>query len=280
MLGVGAQKAGTTWLYAYLRQSPQFVHGYRKEYHVFDAVDLPTEQWMMDRQAAMAEEALSDLRARRPAKGGVIHRMAMCADTTFYFDYFAGLLSSGDDARFVADVTPDYGMLSADRFASIRSEFARRHVRVAPVMLLRDPVERIYSHMRMQAHRGMEQFAGRPEEALEEFHHRANFARRTRYDLTIETLDQAFGRDDVFYSFYEELFAEEEVTRLCRFLDMPYHPPELAKRRNASPRDEQGPPESTRAKVATHYADVYAFVGDRFGRDRVLALWPNARFVL
>ena len=40
LLGVGCQKGGTTWLYDYLATSPQFKHGHRKEYHVFDAIDL------------------------------------------------------------------------------------------------------------------------------------------------------------------------------------------------------------------------------------------------
>ena len=36
VLGVGAQKAGTTWLHEYLASLPEVDLGFMKEYHVFD----------------------------------------------------------------------------------------------------------------------------------------------------------------------------------------------------------------------------------------------------
>ena len=33
-IGLGAQKAGTSWIYKCLRKLPQFQHGFAKEYHV------------------------------------------------------------------------------------------------------------------------------------------------------------------------------------------------------------------------------------------------------
>ena len=42
LLGLGAQKAGTAWMHRYLESSPQCDPGFRKEYHVWDAVDLPS----------------------------------------------------------------------------------------------------------------------------------------------------------------------------------------------------------------------------------------------
>ena len=39
ILGVGAQKAGTTWLHRQFKKNATFNLGHRKEYHVFDAID-------------------------------------------------------------------------------------------------------------------------------------------------------------------------------------------------------------------------------------------------
>ncbi len=71
MLGLGAQKAGTTWLSDYLRSSPQYDYGFRKEYHVLDVVDLPSEQWMRTRVLDQASGSIDELRSgarprRRP----------------------------------------------------------------------------------------------------------------------------------------------------------------------------------------------------------------------
>ena len=64
LLGVGAQKAGTTWLHKYLTASPQMVRGYRKEYHVFDSSDLADEPWR-ERNLDMAQADV-DLLMKQP----------------------------------------------------------------------------------------------------------------------------------------------------------------------------------------------------------------------
>ena len=42
-------KAGTTWLHDYLAASPQCEPGVRKEYHVFDSLDLEHEPYLLGR---------------------------------------------------------------------------------------------------------------------------------------------------------------------------------------------------------------------------------------
>ena len=63
LLGTGAQKGGTTWLYHHLKASPQFVSGYRKEYHVFDAMDVKGQAYRRRRVLEEAEAALGRARA-------------------------------------------------------------------------------------------------------------------------------------------------------------------------------------------------------------------------
>ena len=41
VLGLGFQKCGTSWLYRYLQQSEKFDGGELKEYHIWDAIDIP-----------------------------------------------------------------------------------------------------------------------------------------------------------------------------------------------------------------------------------------------
>ena len=92
MLGVGAQQAGTTWLHRCLQDSPEFAAGYRKEYHVFDTLDLESESGTRNRNITLAETALADLREGRPADATALHRMSMYGNPAYYFDYFAALL--------------------------------------------------------------------------------------------------------------------------------------------------------------------------------------------
>ncbi len=79
-LGLGCQKGGTSWLHDYLAASPQCDPGFRKEYHVFDGLDLPSEAWMRRRVVARAAKAVDALergdarQRRRAAPGGLLRR--------------------------------------------------------------------------------------------------------------------------------------------------------------------------------------------------------------
>ena len=142
LLGVGAMKAGTTWLHDYLAASPQCEPGNRKEYHVFDAVDSVDKQAQGRIIERAAESVAHPVPGDQRSAAGA-HRYAMYLNPEFYFDYFTGLLHRSPRTRLVADITPSYALLSAERYAGIRAGFAERSVTTLPMFLMRDPVERI-----------------------------------------------------------------------------------------------------------------------------------------
>ncbi|WP_309648801.1 sulfotransferase [Nocardioides sp.] len=281
LLGVGCQKGGTTWLYDYLMGSPSFAHGYRKEYHVFDALDLPSEQGVRNRLLAKAQAASADPSPGDRSAARASHRLSMYLDPELYVDYFTGLLHRSPETRLVADMTPAYGMLSADRFRSIRDGFAARGVRTLPVFLMRDPVERIWSQVRMHARLYDEHAAASQESAafLLEHHATPAYARRTRYDQTLATLDEVFAPDEVFHGFYEQLFTEATTRRLCEQAGIDFVAPDVDKRVHASPTTDVVP-ESTVQLVAEHYREVYVAVQQRFPEVALRDLWPSSRHVL
>lgn len=280
LLGLGCQKGGTTWLYDYLSGSPQFAHGFRKEYHVLDALDLPSEHAVRRRLLAQAAEAVGaepgDLRAARAAL-----RLAMYLDTDVYVDYFTALLHRTPDTRLVADLTPAYGMLPAARLRQVRDDFARRGVRVLPVFLMRDPVDRAWSQVRMHARLYDDHAAASqdPVEYLLEHHASPAYARRTRYDLTLRTTDEVFAPDEVFHGFYEDLFTDATTRRLCAQAGIDHVAPDVDKRVHASPTDQVLPEETVRV-VAEHHREVYLAVARRFPDVDLRTLWPSSRFVL
>ncbi len=279
VLGVGAQKAGTTWLYRYLAGSRLFVGGYRKEYHVFDVVDLPNQRWQRDRTLARAEESLNVLRRGGTGDAAVFHRLSMISNTAHYFDYFASLLLGRGGPHVTADITPAYAMLSSERFREVREEFSARRIKTVPVFLMRDPVDRIWSQIRMQSRRRTEESHEEPtEEHLLDLHRLPQFRDRSRYDLTIAALDAAFG-DDVHYAFYETFFSTESVGRLCRAVGIESHRPDFDTRANADPNAVRVSATATKV-VAESLADVYLSVARRFPQLDLRAMWPSAQFVL
>lgn len=278
LLGAGCQKGGTTWLFRYLRESPQFVRGYMKEYHVFDALDLETEELTRTRIIRRAEEALAAARDGEPIEARVLHRLAMYGNPNLYYDYFSGLLMTRPDGRLTADMTPDYGMLPAQRFRDIRQGFAERGVRTVSILLMRDPVERIWSQIRMQAQRFPDLFDQPIQDVLRVRHADANYAMRTRYDQTIAALDEVFDPTEVYYGFYEDLFTESRMREICSFVGVDFVPPDFDRRPNASAEPDQPLPEGTVRAVATHFSGVYDAVAARFPDIDLAALWPSAKY--
>jgi Sulfotransferase family len=286
LLGVGAMKAGTTWLHDFLAASPQCQPGHRKEYHVFDSLDFPVEQgkepWLLHRVVDKARASLDEVAQGRPTDPTFLHQAAMIADEQLYFDYFTALFSRDPATRLTLDITPGYALLSTERLASIRAEFERRAVRPMAVFLLRDPVERIWSQVRMQKRRRPENNPGSAEELVAQRFAEPSYAERTRYEETVRHLDATFG-DQAGFAFYEELFdpatSERELRSLCALAGIDYREPDLDARFNVSPRTATLPEGTVRA-VAEHYRATYEFVASRFPDRDLPRIWPSARLVL
>lgn len=262
LLGVGCQKGGTAWLHRYLEASPQCDPGFRKEYHVWDALDLASGR--------LARERIEK-------QGG--QRAAFLVDPAAYFDYFAGLLAA-PGTRLTADITPGYAALPVERLAMIRAGFEERGVRPVAAYLLRDPVERIWSAARMDMRRRGDQAPEDPETRVGHMYKHPMYADRTRYDLTMDALEAAFPREAVFYGFYERLFTAETLAPLCALLGIDFHEPDPGRQVNVSPKSEGAAlSEETRRTVARHFAPVYEAVQRRFPDLDLAALWPSARLL-
>jgi hypothetical protein len=280
LLGVGAQKAGTTWLHHYLSRSPECVRGYRKEYHVFDSVDLPSEMWR-GRNLDMAQAELDHLREGETADAVHLHRAAMIADPEVYFDYFAGLLRRRGRTRLTADVTPEYAFLPVERYEQIRDGFAVRRVRTAALFLMRDPVDRLWSQIRMQEGRRPARFPEPADKMVERLYTEDRYADWSRYERTMQRLDRVFEPDDLFYGFYEELFDPARVAEICRFAGIEYRDPDFSRRANESAAKKvDALPDDLVAAVAGHLRETYTFVAERFPDRDLTSLWPSSRFVL
>lgn len=270
ILGVGAQKAGTTWLHAYLAAREDVDCGFTKEYHVFDALTVPD----MRHHLRQLERTGGALIARgHPAWAGkaALLRLAFLADPQLYFAYFADLLAR-PGITHAADITPSYAALSTETLAMIRDEFAARGITVRPVFVMREPVSRLRSQARMDLKaRGI---APTPERELAEMrallgtpHERL----RADYVGTVMRLHEVFG-DRAHYALFEELFTPEELQRLCAALGLPYRPGPLEERVNALPA-AGGLAEEALAGFREAYDAQIRFVMEAFGAERVARAW-------
>ena len=263
LLGVGAQKAGTSWLHDQLHRRRDADFGFLKEYHVFDALEL---------------EHFSSFRPQNPSplKWRTWRRARMIRRPERYFSYFASRLKPSH-IRLTGDITPSYAGLSAKSFQHIRNAFAQRGVTTRAVFIMRDPVERFLSQQRMQLRkRGLltpEQEIEHLDKASIKLHKRVS--PRSDYAATLDALREGLTQSEVFIGLYETLFTPAAHRDLCRHLGIPEQIPDLNHRINASQATTSVQPEVLQ-RLGLHFDPLVAAVQERCPYLEVEQHWSTA----
>ncbi len=279
LLGVGCQKGGTTWLHDYLQSHPQVNLGFTKEYHVFDVLhNVPGcghFRHYYESRARQQRELRGD---GQPIDPGLEKQLGFYDSTASYYDYFKELVQEKPETRLVGDITPSYAGLPASAFSEIRKQLLERGFSVRVIFLMRDPVERVWSQIRMlrRDRPGDAQFSEVSEAELIRKRYRGlPCAFRTRYELTIQNLESVFPADELHYNFYERLFNDDSIRDISEFLRLEFDagPPDFSRRINTSEKHEPISRE-LQQEVAEYYAQTYRYVRHRFG-SVVKELWPR-----
>lgn len=263
LVGVGAPKCGTSWLYGYLRDHPQVFMSPIKEMHVLNAWYRPDicAQWNDKFVAKLTVAEARAGTAATPMVEALRARVAMSNDLGAYIDYFRQQVRPEHVA--FGEFTPGYALLRADGLEALRSQ----HARVKLIFVMRDPAERFWSALRMRQ-RSRTDYDARAE--FDEAWDDANLLERSRYDLTLQMLDATFDRKDVWIGFYETLFTPARIGALCSFIGVAYRPPDFDRHPNRAPEVEMTPDQ--RATARERLAPVYDYCRARFG-DRLPAAW-------
>ena len=263
LLGVGAQKAGTSWLHDQLHRRSDADFGFLKEYHIFDALEL---------------ERFANFRPKRPTplKWRTWRRARFIARPERYFDYFASRLKP-PQIRLTGDITPSYAGLSAQSFKRIKDSFKERGVQMRAVFIMRDPVERFLSQQRMQLRK---KDLLRPEHEIEHLSKASlqllkRESPRSDYPATLDALRTGLAASDVFIGLYETLFTAEDHFALCRCLCIPEQIPELSHRVNASEATTAVPTEVLR-RLGRHFTPLVTAVQERCPDLGVEQHWATA----
>lgn len=236
--GVGATKAGTSWLHRALSRHPGCALRSVKELHYWDTFE-PAET---DRQSTAFRRALrgferaeslassqgDERRAANQARQARDMRALLAViegDRTDDAAYRAFVAGPARD-RLAADVTPSYALLSVETLRRMVAAFPGAKV----IYLVRDPVARLWSHVRMHA--------GRVNAASEGFEGRANamlrrildegaeehIAVRGDYPGAVARLRAAVAPGDLRVDYAERMLTAEGWAATQAFLGLAPHP--------------------------------------------------------
>ena len=272
-LGIGAPRAGTTWLHANLKKHPEIWLTPVKEIHYFDSIQRgalrgPFYRRHLRKRAGryLSRETYRD----RWREGRLFSELAW--DIRFFVPprthrWYRRIFRPGP-GQIAGEITPAYSILKPELVEQVRE--VNPDLRI--IYLLRDPVERSWS----SAISGLARRRGRSPEKITDKQLLRHFQRqahvlRTDYLRTYENWERVFGRDQIFVGFLDEIQEDPRdlLLRLYRFLGVTaaeeHIPAGLGRKVNSSKEYSTAIPENVRIHLAELYLPQLQELSARFG---------------
>jgi hypothetical protein len=291
--GIGAQKAGTSWLYQLLSLNPGCKPLPVKEMHFFDrkyaATPPSNEQILRDvrrlvestaKLADRFDKGLSTTKTQMYQDGFLakqrigmnveqIVRLAerlSVIDTDSYVRYIEDWRARWPD-KVIGEITPAYSTLPSQGFAELTSLYQDARY----IFIMRDPVSRMWSHLR---------FANKNQSGMGDLNERVaaslqqdSYTVRSDYARTVREMDALVPQDRIHYVFFEEMVSPDtavrEVSRIEDFLSLSHLGEEAIQElvnqpANVAPKAVMT--EESSALLVDALRPQYEFVAERFGR--------------
>ena len=197
---IGAQRAGTTWLYTVLEHHPAFWLPPVKELHFFD------DPLLLNRSRYyqfMRMRLIVGARFRRPLTAWDLRYFFGRRTDAWYCSLFEPARRRG---LIGGEFTPTYATLDEATFKRIYN----LNPDVKIVFILRDPVMRSWSSILKSCKK---HGARNPLTAEVAIAHasRAGVVEKSNYIQTIERLERVFSPEQIHYGFFDEMASSPEI---------------------------------------------------------------------
>lgn len=260
-LGIGAQKAGTTWLMRMLKQHPQvMISLIGKEVHYFDYVaGTISREHRMERAVVRLNVHLTRLQTKVRANTQKIAHIEKLLQREYMFSdgWYRDLFEPRPIGAIAGEITPNYASLPTESIQHIK----RLMPNAAILFLIRDPYDRALSSLRMERAEDIT-----PEEAIET----RGFLSRGEYDNNVSRWDSIFGNRILYIPFGDIRSNPLEVMRkIEEHIGLPPLPnyEKLNSKVNSTETRDTLIGEDLRRRLRCIVDPQYAFIEQRFGSD-------------
>ena len=289
LLGIGVQKAGTTWMHRHLAKHPDtaFRRNFTKE---FSLVQFPYR-----RQPSIFREPKrwwkmmrcdSDLRRHELLKMGsdfsrpilnqprheVMKRFASSGAMHRLFLQWSKPSPDHPQGLVVGDITPNYVQVNEEGLKALVKQL-EKDFEVRALLMWRDPLERLESGMK-HATREEKKKGVRNLERFCRYGLMEGWALPSHYVRAVETADALFA--DAFELLYEELFGPDGQTHLDAFHDwlgIRRMPGDFDVRVNVPGAGSKALTPEQRASARKFLQIQYDVMEERLGRERLASIW-------
>jgi len=301
-IGIGAQKAATTWLDHNLQAHPQIWVPPIKELHYFnDRINDPSNVALRLYRRVFVGKSAPERRWRSLGKARFKRHLKRFSKEDFLWDlkYYAG--TPNDDwyaslfepgrGNVVGEICPAYSMLEPDVVARVHELMPQAKL----VFVMRNPIERAWSQVVMEfgTERAWSQAAmefgntenqvidAMAEGKIRRFLQSEDSRLRTNYLRTLDNWGTFYPEEQIFVGFFEDVhfFPEELLRRLYGFLgvDPSFKPPHLDKK--VSVRSTGTAPTGALGYLAQVYRDEIGQLHELFGGYTSFWLYCTERLI-
>lgn len=230
---IGAQKAGSTWIFRNLNKHPRILTPPLKELHYFDrdrsypspsflATDSPMKRIIGLRKDQIKYKEKLIRTYRKALKNRDLqwvrwnnrYFFGRCSDA-----WYASLFEEISEGFITGEATPAYSMLSPKDIERISRNFPNLRI----IYIMRNPIERAWSQLRMSIAQGKLEKNPTPER-MAEYLDSPFQSLRGDYLRTLKNWETYLPRDQIFIDFFDNIVAapEQLLNRMFSFLGLDY----------------------------------------------------------
>ncbi len=267
ILGIGAQKAGTSWLSQVLNEHPQVWNPPYKEVHFFNHLYIPGHRyWIAWHYRTKPDEIRAGYKRRKellpPELDDYLEKTSK-AKNIHSNHWYKRLFAPAPDHAMPMDMSPEYSALPEEGV-----EFVAKFLPGVKILyLLRDPVDRAVSQLRMNLRRERRE----PETLTDWLTEVENpvLDERGDYATYVPRWKRHFGPDQLLILPYGRIGRDPQalLDQIEAHLGIgPYPYASLHRKVFETPPGLMPPPEAV-AALAERLAPQRAFLAEHFGED-------------
>jgi len=266
LLCIGAQKAGTTWFHGMLSQHPGVFRGPLKECHYFNSLHFRAHR---RRAKRIVKNRLNERIAehkkntKNPDRETIAWLESLAAGRRiFKGDWYEQVFSGpGSQGKITFETTPAYSTLPLIGIKDVRSLLGD----VSIIYIIRDPLNRILSQIRMKASK---KFGDKPIAESEWIALRDNMRERGDYKSYIPRWLSVFPESNIHFIPFKRISAEPDgvMRDVENLVGLPPHRYENLRRKLLESTRFDVPP-SVVDLLTENVAPQYAFLEQHFGKD-------------
>ncbi len=214
-LGIGANKAGTSWLYQQLKKHPEIWMPPIKELHFFDRSPRYPSPNTLDKSSPITRIFGSNPWERSRVRSNLrtitqllstrkFQEAAWWCKWTFGYyseQWYQSLFSQGRSYLACGEITPAYSILESNDVVRINTLIPD----VKLIFMVRNPIDQVWSSVRFDVNRGKLDLSLDSEEQIISYLKTRKRTPRGNYEQTLENYLKHFDSQQILVGFYDAI---------------------------------------------------------------------------